>query len=66
MVQGAWLLLELAVLLGIIYDVLVFQAYRMQELWGHGGFHPNFKRSPWWSDALHGAMHEDVKRKPQV
>jgi hypothetical protein len=32
--------------LGIIHVMLVLQAHRMQELWSHGGFHPDVKGRP--------------------
>jgi hypothetical protein len=31
--------------LGVIHMILFFQAYKMQELWSHGGFQPDFKDS---------------------
>jgi hypothetical protein len=37
------LLLELVTDLSIIHVVLILRAYRIQELWGHGSFHPDFK-----------------------
>jgi hypothetical protein len=41
--KRAWLLLQLAADLDVIHVMLVLQPCRMQELWGHGGFHPNIK-----------------------
>jgi hypothetical protein len=38
MIQQALLLLKLVVDLGIVHMMLVLQACRMQELWGHGAF----------------------------
>lgn len=48
-VEGDWLLQELVADLDAIHVVLVLQACRMLQLWGHGGLHLDFKgqaRSP--------------------
>jgi hypothetical protein len=40
------LLFNLAADLGIILMMLVLQEHRIQELQGHGGFHPDVKGRP--------------------
>jgi hypothetical protein len=32
--------------LGVIHMMLVLQECRVQELWGYGDFHPDFKGKP--------------------
>jgi hypothetical protein len=44
--KGTRLLLELTADLAITHMLLVWQAYRMQELQSHGGFHSDFKGRP--------------------
>jgi hypothetical protein len=43
MVQVDRLSLKLAADLGIIHVLLSLQTYRIKDLWGYGGFHPDFK-----------------------
>jgi hypothetical protein len=43
MVLGGWLPLELAADTDVVHVILALQACRMQELWGHGNFHSDFK-----------------------
>lgn len=45
--------LKHGVRLGMTYMVLVLQACIMQELWGHGGVHPDFRRWPVKPDQTH-------------
>jgi hypothetical protein len=40
------LLLELVSDIDIVHVMLVLQVDRIQVLWDHGHFHPDFKRSP--------------------
>jgi L-asparagine transporter-like permease len=46
-VQGTQLLLKLVVGLGVVHMIVGLQACKIQELWNHGGFHPDFKGKPW-------------------
>jgi hypothetical protein len=43
MVQGVWLLLQLATDLAVVHMMLVLQVCRMQELQNYGSFYPDFK-----------------------
>jgi hypothetical protein len=44
--KGTLLLLELTADLAVTHMLLVWQAYRMQDLQSHGGFHSDFKGRP--------------------
>jgi hypothetical protein len=48
--------------------MLVFQACRMQELWGQEGFHPDFEGKPRRPDNVIGSPWEGktVKMKPKL
>jgi hypothetical protein len=53
--KGTCLLLELTADLAMAHMLLVWQAYRMQELQSHGGFHSDFKGRP-GNQALYGRV----------
>jgi hypothetical protein len=38
--------------LGVIYTMLVFQAFKMQDLWGYGDFHLDYSRKPERPDGM--------------
>jgi hypothetical protein len=52
--KGAQKLLELVADIGVDHMIMVFQKCRIQKLWVHGDFRPDFKGRP---GSLHDVLH---------